>query len=422
MRLRIAIIGTGISGLAAARTLNPEHNITIYEADNRPGGHAHTVTVSDGTRRIAVDTGFIVFNEQTYPNFSALLKELNISSQTSEMSFGVKCNRCGIEYSSRGLRGLFARRSQMFQPSLYRMAVDIARFNSWATAYNKTDNLDANTIEDLLHDKRFGKYFFAHYLIPMSSAIWSSGHEDVRKIPLRFFLNFFRNHGLLQLTGHPQWRTIVGRSQRYVEALVEPFRSQIRFHTKVKSIRRTTQGVSLYSDSSGWENYNKVVIATHTNQALKMLERPTEQELTSLSAIPYRQNTAILHSDPSVLPKSKLAWASWNYHVGDCTNRRSPLAMTYHLNRLQGLPTSVPMCLTLNETHQIKPELIHKHIHYEHPTYSLAGLHAQEVIRNLNGNNHTYYCGAYLGNGFHEDGLNAGLAVTTAIQRDPRPC
>ena len=153
-----------------------------------------------------------------------------------------------------------------------------------------------------------------------------------------------------------------------------------------------------------------------------MLERPTEQELTSLSAIPYRQNTAILHSDPSVLPKSKLAWASWNYHVGDCTNRRSPLAMTYHLNRLQGLPTSVPMCLTLNETHQIKPELIHKRIHYEHPTYSLAGLHAQEVIRNLNGNNHTYYCGAYLGNGFHEDGLNAGLAVTTAIQRDPRPC
>lgn len=416
MRRRIAVVGGGVSGLVAARALHARHDVTVYEAAGAPGGHARTVAVPGG---IGVDTGFIVFNERTYPGFTTLLRELDVASQPSDMSFSVSCRRCGIEYSSRGLTGLFARPAQVFRPTVYRLATDILRFNAWARSVSATPGDPATTIGDLQAQGRFGRDFFRHYLLPMSSAIWSADSQDALRLPLAFLLTFFANHGLLQLHGQPAWRTVTGGSRRYVEALVRSFRHRLRLNAPVGRIRRDAGGVDVHTQDMGWERYDAVVIATHADQALALNEQPTDEERKALGAIPYRRNVAVLHTDRRVLPRAAAAWASWNTQVDDCTYHRAPLRMTYHMNRLQRLPDDPSYCVTLNDEERIDPALVLARHAYEHPVYTTAGLRARDTLRAMNGRRRTFYCGAYLGNGFHEDGVRAGLAVGRAIDRRP---
>ena len=413
-RRRVAIVGSGISGLIAARTLHPRHAITVYEAAGAPGGHARTVALPGG---IGVDTGFIVFNERTYPGFTTLLRELGVASQPGDMSFSVSCRRCGIEYSSRGLAGLFAHPSQVFRPTLYRIATDVLRFNAWARQ-GAASLIDENaTIGDLQAQGRFGPDFFRHYLLPMSSAIWSAAACDAVRLPLAFLLRFFDNHGLLQVRGQPPWRTVTGGSRRYVEALIRPFEDRVRLHAAVDRLRRDGGGVEVHTRDMGWERYDEAVVATHADQALALIEQPDDEEREALGAIPYRRNVATLHTDSRVLPRAAAAWASWNTQVEDCGDRRAPLRMTYHMNRLQRLPDGTDYLVTLNDEDRIDAaRVLARHV-YEHPVYSTAGLGARKALRAMNGRRRTFYCGAYLGNGFHEDGLRAGVEVGEAIDR-----
>ncbi len=414
MRRRIAIVGGGVSGLVAARTLHPRHDVTVYEHDGSPGGHAHTVVVPGGT---GIDTGFVVFNERTYPRFTALLRELGVASQSSDMSFGVSCRRCGIEYSSRGLRGLLAHPRQVLSPAVYGLAADILRFNAWARRSVATLSDPDTTIGDLQVRGSFGIDFFHHYLLPMSGAIWSAEANDASRLPLAFVLTFFANHGLLQVRGQPPWRTVTGGSRRYVEALVRPFRDRVRLGSPVGRLRRGPGGVEVHTRDMGWERYDDVVLATHADQALALIEDPAEEERKALGAIPYRRNVAVLHTDTRVLPRAAAAWASWNTRIDDCTNHRAPLRMTYHMNRLQCLPDGPAYCVTLNDEEHIDPAQVVARRVYEHPVYTAAGLRARSALRAMNGRRRTFYCGAYLGNGFHEDGVRAGLEVGEAIDR-----
>ena len=411
--MHVAIIGSGIAGLVAARELHREHVITVLEQHDYLGGHAHTVVVEDDDRPLALDTGFIVFNEQNYPRFSGLLEELGVPSQLSEMSLGVRCRACDIEYSSRGLRGLFARPAQSINPGIYRMAADIVRFNRWA---RRTDrgHLGTRTVGDLRHASEFCTELFEHYLVPMTGAIWSSTGLDVDAMPLSFLVDFYRNHGLLQTHGHPQWRTVTGGSQRYVEALTRPFADRVRLSTPVLAVRRLPDYAEVRTDD-GWERFDTVVLATHTDQALQLLEDPTPDEISALSAIPYRRNEAVLHTDDGILPRAAAARASWNCHIDDCAVSRAPLRMTYSLNRLQRLESKTSYCLTLNDDHRIAPERVLARMVYAHPLYTVDGIEARQRLRVLNGQRHTLYCGAYMGNGFHEDGVRAGLEAAQMI-------
>jgi len=419
MRQKICVVGSGVSGLVAARDLHAaHHDVTLYEANTRLGGHAHTVTVNEDGHELALDTGFIVFNETNYPQFTTLLQELNVASQPSDMSFGVNCKRCRLEYSSQGLPGLFAQRSQLLKPSVYKMAADILRFNAWGRRQiaHQSECLQT-TIGDLRDSKQYGDYFFRHYLIPMTSAIWSSTASDSERFPLPLFLRFFANHGLLQIHGHPPWRTIIGGSQKYIDALVRPFHKCIRLRATVDRIQRNDAGVKIHTTNNGWESYDKVVIAIHADHAFKLLETPTQDEADSLGVIPYRKNIATLHTDRTVLPRSPRAWASWNYNIENCHTSRTPLRMTYYLNRLQRLQTRKHYCVTLNGEELINPAHILASIPYEHPIYTPGGLHARDIVRLISGQNHTFYCGAYLGNGFHEDGMVSGLAIRRTLDQ-----
>jgi hypothetical protein len=386
----------------------------VLERNDYLGGHAHTVTVEEPGQTVAVDTGFIVFNEPNYPLFTELLRELGVASQPSQMSFGVSCQTCGIEYSSRGLRGLFARPSQALNPSLYRMGLDIARFNRWATRATEHDSLGNRTMSDLRSEGRFSKELFDHYLRPMTGAIWSATGQDVDQMPLSFLLGFYRNHDLLQTSGHPQWRTVTGGSQRYVEALSRPFLHRVRLRTPALSVRRGTDGVDVRT-AEGWEHFDSVVLATHTDQALRLLEDPTPQEASALSGIGYRENVAALHTDDSVLAVAPAAQASWNCHLDDCSYTGAPLRMTYDLSRLQGLDSRQTYCVTLNDDGRIAPDRVVTRMRYAHPVYSAGGLEARQQLRMLNGERRTFYCGAYMDNGFHEDGVRSGLEVAQLL-------
>ena len=411
---RVAIVGSGVAGLVAARELHATHDITLFEQHDYLGGHAHTVVVRDGDRDLALDTGFIVFNTQTYPLFSRLLQELGVASQPSEMSFGVGCRACGIEYSSRGLQGLCARPTQALRPRFLRMAVDIVRFNRWARAQTDCPRLETRTLGDLRRDRVYGPDLFSHYLTPMAGAIWSSTGVDVDAIPLDFLLRFYRNHGLLQARNHPQWRTVTGGSRRYVEALSQPFLDRVRLRTPVLAVRRLVDHVEVRT-ADGWEPFDRVVLASHSDQALRVLEDPTSAEGDALSAIPYRRNEAVLHTDDHVLSTASAARASWNCHLDDCAQNSAPLRMTYYLNRLQRLRTTTAYCVTLNDDGRIAPDRVLARMVYAHPLYTVDGLEARRRLQALSGQQRTVFCGAYLGNGFHEDGVRSGMEAAQVV-------
>lgn len=415
--MRIAIVGAGISGLVAANELHGTNEIVVYEKNAHAGGHSETHQVPRVGRagEVALDTGFIVFNERTYPLFTALLARLGVRTQPSEMSFGVRCDRCGVEYSSRGLRGLFAKSAQMVSPSFYRMVVDIVRFNSWARRVGAS--VGEQTLGELHRNHVFGDELFRHYLNPMASAIWSASGEEVQLMPIRFVFEFFRNHGLLQVYGHPPWRTVTGGSQSYVEALIRPFANRIRLGSPVRLIRRCLDRVEIKTDENDWECFERVVIATHSDQALALLEDADHREARALRALPYRHNMAVLHTDRRLLPSAEAAEASWNYHVRDCRDERTPVQVTYALNRLQRLDEDVTYAVTLNPSDDDllpEPSTVIARMNYRHPVFTQQGLEAQREF-GLIGGERTHYCGAYLGNGFHEDGVRAGLAVARQV-------
>ncbi len=411
--MKIAIIGSGISGLTTAYLLNRKHDISVFEASNWVGGHTHTVDVQVDGRHYAIDTGFIVFNDWTYPNFIELLNQLGVTYQPTEMSFSVCDPASGVEYNGNTLNSLFAQRRNLLSAPFWGMLRDILRFNREAVADLQQQRI-ANDLSlgSYLQQRGYGERFIQHYIVPMGAAIWSMSLADMLNFPLQFFLRFFKNHGLLSVTDRPQWQVIKGGSSSYVAPLSASFAERIRLQCPVQRVERDVRGVTVHS-SAGSERFDKVVFACHSDQALQLLAEPSSAEQEILGALPYADNDVVLHSDTRLLPKRPLAWASWNYRLGGPSSQ--PAALTYNMNILQGLQSDTTFCVSLNQTDAIEPSKILARYTYAHPQYSLAGVAAQARWEELLGANHSYFCGAYWANGFHEDGVVSGLRVARAF-------
>ncbi|MEQ1792702.1 MAG: FAD-dependent oxidoreductase [Nitrospira sp.] len=417
--MKIAIVGTGISGMVAAHLLHRDHELTVFEAADYIGGHTNTIDVARDGRTFAIDTGFIVFNDWTYPNFVALLNKLGVESQASEMSFSVMCEQTGLEYNGTSMNTLFAQRRNLFRPSFYRMIRDILRFNREAL-----DLLDqpepGPSLGSYLTAKGYSREFSEQYIVPMGAAIWSADQATMQEFPARYLVQFFRNHGMLSIDQRPTWRVVRGGSQRYMETLVAPFRDRIQLNAPVESITRQPDsveiGVTVHGRQTQLMRFDHVILATHSDQALSTLADPSTTEREILGAIPYQDNEAVLHTDTSLLPRRKLAWAAWNYHL--LRNQPDRVVVTYHMNRLQGLTAPHEFCVTLNHTQAIDPRKIIRRITYHHPVYSPAAVAAQKRHGDISGVNRTSYCGAYWGFGFHEDGVKSALAVCRPFGKD----
>lgn len=404
--MKIAVIGTGISGNVAAYTLNQAHDIKVFDANDHVGGHTHTHDVELAGRNYAVDTGFIVYNEATYPNFIGLLDKLGVNSKPTTMSFSVKNELTGLEYNGHTLNTLFAQRSNVFNLSFHRMIRDILRFNR--DAPRSLDQGDADMeLGDFLRQGGYSQYFIDQYIIPMGAAIWSTDPEQMQSFPARFFIQFFLNHGLLQIKDRPQWRVIQGGSREYVKKLTHSFADRIRLNTPVDWIRRFPTHVDIKPKGGAVESFDAIFIATHSDQALAMLQDPSATEQEILGAMKYQPNEAVLHTDSRMLPSRKLAWASWNYHVP--TTPRERVAVTYNMNILQGIEAPKQFCVTLNNSSAVNEKEIIKRVSYDHPVFTRDSLAAQQRHSEIDGVNRTYYCGAYWRNGFHEDGVVSAL-------------
>ncbi|MCJ7557283.1 MAG: FAD-dependent oxidoreductase [Gammaproteobacteria bacterium] len=412
--MKIAIIGTGIAGNVLAHRLHPQHEITVFEANAYVGGHSNTVQLETADGPVHLDTGFMVFNDRTYPNFLGLMDQLDIAYRPSEMSFSVQCQQSGLEYNGSSLNGLFAQRSNLFRPAFYGMIRDILRFNREAL-----ESLDNNETDEslavFLARGRYGSLFIQQYLIPMGAAIWSAEPDMMERMPARFFIRFFNNHGLLSLENRPQWKVIQGGSQAYVSRLVADHLHRIRLSSPVQTVIRHPDQVLIKTAGSEPEAFDRVFIACHSDQALTMLDTPTELERQVLDAIPYQSNEVILHQDDAMMPSRRAAWASWNYHIPAGTHGRASL--TYHLNRLHSLPGKQQFFVTLNSGHRIRPETIIQKYDYSHPVFNRDSVAAQARQDELNGLNRTYYCGAYWRNGFHEDGVVSALAALESFEQ-----
>jgi predicted NAD/FAD-binding protein len=414
--MKIAVIGSGISGLTAAYYLNRGHDITLYESAARIGGHTATIDVDWQGRGYAIDTGFIVYNDWTYPNFIELLRELGVRTQPTEMSFSVRCDSSGLEYGGNNLNTLFAQRANLLRPSFHRMLFDILRFNREAVRDLESGRLSsATTLGEYLAANRYGRAFVDKYLLPMGCAIWSSSTRRMVDFPLLFFIRFFRNHGLLSVNDRPQWHVIQGGSRSYLEPLTRDFRDSIRLNARIASVWRRPDGVELRMQDGQRAQYDHVVFACHSDQALALLGDATAAERDALAAIPYQSNEVVLHTDDSLLPRRRLAWSSWNYWLRE--NRQDRAVLNYNMNILQGLDAETTFCVTLNATEAIAARKIIDRFDYSHPVFSLASIDAARRIDEFNGLNRSWFAGAYLGNGFHEDGVVSGKKVARAIDR-----
>lgn len=414
--MKIAIIGSGIAGLSAAYYLHREHDISLFESADRLGGHTATVDVQLDGRHYAIDTGFIVYNDWTYPGFIQLLSELGVASQATRMSFSVRCEQSGLEYAGSNLNSLFAQRRNLVNPRYLRMLADIVRFNREAPAELDSGRLnEAMTLGAYLQQKGYSQAFCRHYLIPMTAAIWSAGTASVMDFPLTFFVRFFRNHGLLNLVDRPQWRVIQGGSREYIAPLTAGFADRILLGQQICAVERCDQGVRLRNQHGDSWLFDQVVLACHSDQALAMLQRPTARERALLSALPYSDNDVVLHTDASVLPARRRAWAAWNYHIDRYQQDRARL--TYNMNILQGIESEQTFCVSLNHSDRIDPARILARFNYSHPRFTLEGIDAQQQLDSINGRDRIWYCGAYWRNGFHEDGLQSALEVVRGIQQ-----
>jgi predicted NAD/FAD-binding protein len=403
--MRIAIIGTGVSGLVTAHLLHDRHDITVFEARDRIGGHVNTIEIEERSGQLrSIDTGFIVYNEANYPLFTKLIGELGVATQPSNMSFGVRCDGARLEYSSANLTSLFAQRRNLFNPGYIRMLRDILRFNREAVPaiHNGAASL---TLGEYLETTDLSPRLAKHYLMPMGSALWSIPGGRVLEMPAKFFVRFFENHGMLTVNDQPEWRVIEGGSARYVEALVAPFRDRVHTSTRVRRVERHHAHVTVDG-----EIFDHVVFACHSDQALSILADPSRAECDILGALPCQENDVVLHTDTSVLPRSKRAWASWNYRVGADTEGLA--TVTYNMNKLQTLDADPTYCVTLNDIESIDPATILYRTQLSHPMYTLEGMTAQNRHEEISGHGHTHFCGAYWGFGFHEDGVRSAIRVT----------
>lgn len=412
--MKIAIIGSGIAGNVAAHHLHREHDITVFEAGDHAGGHTHTHDIALGGRSYAVDTGFIVFNDRTYPNFIQLLEDLGVASQESSMSFSVRDEASGLEYNGTSLDTLFAQRRNLLRPSFLGMVRDILRFNREAPALLDAPD-DTLTLRRFLAEENYGRRFVDHYLVPMGAAIWSTDPQRMLGFPARYFVRFLHNHGMLSVNDRPVWRTVKGGSREYVRRLTAPFASRIRLRTPVRGLRRFPGHVVVETDR-GAERFDAAFLACHSDQALALLRDPTRTEREVLGAIRYQENEAVLHTDTRLLPRVRRAWAAWNYHVPPVSMDR--VALTYNMNILQRLDARETLCVTLNRSDAIDPARILKRIVYHHPLYTPEAVAAQARQRELNGALRTYYCGAYWRFGFHEDGVVSALEALRHFRDD----
>lgn len=412
--MKIAIIGSGISGLTSAYLLQQQHDVTVFESAERIGGHTATVNVEEGRDTRAIDTGFIVFNDWTYPNFIRLMDELGVKSKATEMSFSVSCQRTGLEYGGNNLNTLFAQRRNLLNFSFIGMLKDILRFNKEAIQDLESGELkEGVTLGEYLKEKGYGSRFASHYLIPMGSAIWSSTLDEMMEFPLVFFVRFFKNHGLLSVNDRPQWRVIEGGSSAYLQPLVAKFEDRIQLGADIVKVNRSENEVVIHFADGSTQVFDQVIFACHSDEALALLADPSADEQAILSAIPYRNNDVVLHTDTRLLPKKKLAWSSWNYHLG--TDRTKPATLSYNMNILQHFSSDTTYVVTLNQTDLIAEDKIIGRFQYSHPTFSLEGIKAQDRWSEINGVNKTWFCGAYWRNGFHEDGCWSGVRVANGL-------
>ena len=417
-RLKIAVVGAGISGLSAAWLLSRRHEVTVFEAEGRPGGHSHTVESPSPTGPTPVDTGFIVYNEATYPNLTALFAHLGTPSRPSEMSFAVSIGAGDLEYSGAGVAGLFAQRGNVVKLKFWSMLRDIMRF--YRDAPREIAGIGLATLGEYLESRRYGEAFRQDHLYPLAAAVWSLPASKVADYPAAAFVGFCRNHGLLQVGGRPIWRTVDGGARVYVEALCAPVRDRWRLGACVRAVRRDSGGVFLHCEKGGEERFDRVVIGAHADQALAMLVDPTPQERRILGAFRYSRNEAVLHQDPSLMPRRRKVWSSWNY-MADRRESSAPVSVTYWMNRLQHIPEATPRFVTLNPIVEPRADLvIHRQV-CEHPIFDREAIRAQDELWSLQGGRGVWFCGAYFGAGFHEDGLQAGLAVAEAIGGVRRP-
>jgi len=411
--MKIAIIGSGIAGLTCAHLLSRQHQIAVFESASWIGGHTHTVDVRVHGQDYAVDTGFIVFNDWTYPNFIKLLSQLGVRYKATEMSFSVSNPLSDLEYNGHDLNTLFAQRSNLLSPPFWGMIRDILRFNREALDDYQSGRIGAHvTLGTYLELGRYSQRFIDHYIVPMGAAIWSMPLADMLEFPVDFFIRFFKNHGLLSVSDRPQWYVVEGGSSAYVSPLTKGFSQHIRLNCPVFEVLRDAHGVTIHSPA-GAERFDKVIFACHSDQALRLLAEPRAAERDILGAIGYASNDVVLHTDTRLLPKRRRAWASWNYRLGGPSEQQA--AVTYNMNILQGIDAPETFCVSLNQTEAIDPEQILARFTYDHPQYSLAGIAAQARADELLGARHSYFCGAYWGNGFHEDGVVSALRVAAAF-------
>lgn len=406
--MRIAVIGSGIAGMTSAYLLSEGHDVVVFEANDYVGGHTNTQDVSFNGHHYAVDTGFIVFNEKTYPNFVKLMKRLGVEWQNSLMSFSVQCEKSGLEFSPSSLNSLFIQRRNLLRPSFYRMLRDLLRFKKDSEALLHSDDYEL-TLFDFLTEKSYSQAFIEHFIIPMGEAVWSADPVKFNEFPAHYFAQFFKNHGFLNVKDQPQWLTIKGRSRQYIKPITQAYADQVRVNCPIATVRRNRDGVEVTPRNQAAEKFDQVVIATHSDQALTMLADPTDSEQNILGAIPYQPNHAVLHSDESLLPSKKAAWASWNYHIPKEDIGR--VAVTYDMNILQSIGAPEELCVSLNLSKAINPAKTYREMHYHHPVYDPYSLAARKSHSEINGIHRTYYAGAYWGYGFHEDGVNSALEV-----------
>ncbi|WNK20501.1 FAD-dependent oxidoreductase [Halomonas piscis] len=419
---RIAVIGGGISGMAEAFYLSARHEVTLFEAAPRLGGHTATVDVTAGGERHAVDTGFIVFNDWTYPHFTRLLETLGVATQPTEMSFSVHETERDFEYNGHTPGSLFAQRRNLVSPGFYRLLADIVRFNRRATRDLQAGRLaDGMTLGDYLDRQGYGEAFQRRYLLPMGAAIWSASLDDLRGFPLAFFVRFFRNHGLLNLVNRPQWYTVAGGSRAYIPALTAPYAERIRLNAPVAAVTRDATGVELETHG-GRERFDRVVFGCHADQTLAILGADaTAAEREVLGAMPYQDNEVVLHTDTRLLPRRRRAWASWNYRL-DRRDAGDAVSVTYNMNILQRLHADTTFCVTLNDSQSIDPTTVLGRFTYAHPRFTLDGQAAQarhdEICGARTSHGRTHFCGAYWRNGFHEDGVWSALRVARKLGCD----
>lgn len=420
--LKIAVVGSGISGLSCAWLLARHHEVTLFEKDDRPGGHSNTVDVATGAGTLGVDTGFIVFNPQNYPNLVRLFEHLQVPVQATDMSFAVSLDQGRLEYSGSGLGGLFAQKRNLLSPRFLGMVRDILRFYR-DSAHQHPDSLQHLSLGELLRRGGYGEAFRDEHILPMGAAIWSTPMQTMLDYPASAFLRFCANHGLLQLADRPQWHSVVGGSREYVKRLCADMPATLLVHRAVRSVRRIG-GKVLVSDRQGGDwKFDHIVFACHADQTLKLLEDPRPEETEVLRHFRFERNRAVLHSDPALMPVRRRAWSSWNYlgQSAGAGRQEQPLSVSYWMNRLQHLPTETPMIVTLNPYQEPAAGSVHASFLYDHPLFDLPAQRAQTRLWDIQGNHNSWFCGAWCGYGFHEDGLQSGLLVAEALGGQRRP-